>query len=58
MELLRRVCDFPVWSLPDNVTTIIEQFWAGLMPPDTFKQLLVSEGTRWVPVAECIVQQW
>lgn len=58
MELLRRICDFPVWPPPDNVATVIGQFWAGLMPPETFKALMISESSRWMPLAECIVQQW
>ncbi len=58
MELLRRICDLPQWSLSDSATAVIQQFWAGLIPPQTFKVLLLSEGVKWVPVGECIIQQW
>ncbi len=58
MELLRRICDLPQWSLSDSATAVIQQFWAGLIPPQTFKVLLLSEGVKWVPVGERIIQQW
>ena len=58
MELLRRICDFPQWPLSDSATAVIQQFWAGLIPPQTFKVLLLSEGVKWVPVGERIIQQW
>ena len=58
MELLQRICDLPQWSLSDSATAVIQQFWAGLIPPQTFKVLLLSEGVKWVPVGECIIQQW